>query len=151
MLLFRIVSDSTDGSLMSYNMGVDLVDAPWKLHREQTAPNDTASGRLSQGVKRCYKLLRLVRSAPKETSESTYQQNKWTHLLNRSQRSSLPVVLALLSRRRQCSNRSRAILEPRSSWELCDENWNHGKTYQHLARFFHVVLSCFGNSPKHGD
>lgn len=76
MLLFRIVSDSTDDGLMSYNTGVDLVDAPGKLHREQTAPNDTAPGRLSQGVKRCYKLLRLARSAPKETNEPTHYWNK---------------------------------------------------------------------------
>lgn len=33
MLLFRIVSDSADDSLMSYNMGVDLVDAPRKLNK----------------------------------------------------------------------------------------------------------------------
>ena len=44
MLLFRIVSDSTGNSLMSYNIGVDLVDAPGKLHREQTAPNHAAHG-----------------------------------------------------------------------------------------------------------
>ena len=79
MLLFRIVSDSTDDDLLSYNMGVDLVGAPRKLHREQTAPNDTASGLPSQGVKRCYKLLQLVRSAPKETNEPTHQRIKWTH------------------------------------------------------------------------
>ena len=71
MLLFRIVSDFADGSLLSYNMEVDLVDAPRQLHREQTAPNGTASGRLSQGVKRCYKLLCLARNAPKETNEPT--------------------------------------------------------------------------------
>ena len=28
MLLFRIVSDSAGGALVSYTMGVDLVDAP---------------------------------------------------------------------------------------------------------------------------
>ena len=44
MLLFRIVSDSTDDDLLSYNVGVDLVDAPRKLHREQTAPNHAAHG-----------------------------------------------------------------------------------------------------------
>ena len=76
MLLFRIVSDSTDDDLLSYNMGADLVGAPGKLHREQTAPNDIASGRLSQGVKRCFAFLRLARRAPKETNEPTHYWNK---------------------------------------------------------------------------
>ena len=44
---------------------------PWQLNREQTAPNDTASGRLLQGVKRHPQVLRLVRCAPKETNEPT--------------------------------------------------------------------------------
>ena len=78
MLLFRIVSDSTDDDLMSYNMGVDLVDAPRQLHREQIAPNGTASGPLSQGVKRDPQVLRLARSAPKETNEPTLRNRLMT-------------------------------------------------------------------------
>jgi len=76
MLLFRIVSDSSDDDLMSYNMGADLVGAPGKLHREQTAPNDTASGRLWQGVKQHFEFSSFARCAPKETNEPTSQQNK---------------------------------------------------------------------------
>jgi hypothetical protein len=75
MLLFRIVSDSVDGDLMSYTVGVGN-DAPGKLNREQTAPNGTASGLPSQGVKRHSQLLQLARSAPKETNEPTHQRNK---------------------------------------------------------------------------
>lgn len=76
MLLFRIVSDSASGALMSYSMGVDLVDAPRQLHREQTAPINTASGLMLPGVKRCCKLLYAVRSAPNETKRPTYQRTK---------------------------------------------------------------------------
>jgi hypothetical protein len=46
-------------------------DAPGKLHREQTAPNDTAFGLLSQGVKRHYKKLQAVRSAPNKAKKPT--------------------------------------------------------------------------------
>ena len=81
MLLFRIVSDFTDDDLMSYNMGVDLVDAPGKLHREQTTPNDTASGRLSQGVKRGLDLSSFAGTAPKETNEPTHSIHQIMRML----------------------------------------------------------------------
>ena len=70
MLLFRIVSDSASGALMSYSMGVDLVDAPRQLHREQTAPISTASGLLLPGVKRCCELLHVARGTPIYYSET---------------------------------------------------------------------------------
>ena len=45
--------------------------APGKLHREQTVPNGTAFGLLSQGAKRHYKKLQAVRSAPNKAKRST--------------------------------------------------------------------------------
>jgi len=71
MLLFLIVSDSTDDALMSYNMGVDLVDAPGKLHREQPAPNGTASGLMLPGGKRGLDLSSLAGSALNECQRTT--------------------------------------------------------------------------------
>ena len=52
--------------------------APGKPHREQTAPNGTASGRLSQGVKRGLDLSSLAGTAPKETNEPTLRNRLMT-------------------------------------------------------------------------
>ena len=82
MLLFRIVSDSASGALMSYSMGVDLVDAPRQLHREQTAPISTASGLLLPGVKRCCELLHVARGTPNETKRPTYKRTKMKTFLS---------------------------------------------------------------------
>ena len=55
--------------------------APRQLHREQTAPIDTASGLPSLGVKRDPQVLQLTRSAPKETNESTHSTHQIMRML----------------------------------------------------------------------
>ena len=46
--------------------------APRQLPREQTAPNDTASGLLSQGVAQGLQFLQLAWPAPNETKRPTH-------------------------------------------------------------------------------
>ena len=53
MLLFRIVSDSTDDDLMSYNMGVDLIDAPRQQPSGLQRANRTKRHSLRVDVARC--------------------------------------------------------------------------------------------------
>ena len=68
MLLFRIVSDSTDDGLMSYSIEVE----PRQSKREQIAPNGTASGRPSQGVEHGLDISSLVGLLSMNANEPTH-------------------------------------------------------------------------------
>ena len=80
MLLFRIVSDSTDDDLVSYNMGVDLVGAPWQLKREQTAPNSTASGSWREVTTTDLNDSQSTATLPTNTKEPLSDSSEWVRL-----------------------------------------------------------------------
>ena len=73
MLLFRIVSDSTDGNLMSYSVRVNSSNSHLdNCIRERTAPNGAAFGLPSQGVERGLDISYLVGTLSTNANEPTH-------------------------------------------------------------------------------
>ena len=67
MLLFLIVSDSTNDRQKSYNIEVSQADAPRQLNREHFAPSGITSGLQQADTIGTLPVLSLAKSAPNQT------------------------------------------------------------------------------------